>query len=69
MTRLLGGKNGLPDGWDKAAEMLRKTAETVLRVTFGKRKGDRETWWWNEKVQKRSKKNERGKESMGQNKR
>ena len=31
--------------------MLRKTAETVLGVTFGKRKGDRKTWWWNEKVQ------------------
>ena len=30
--------------------MLRKTAETVLGVTFGKRKGDRETWWWNEEV-------------------
>ena len=21
-------------------------------MTFGKRKGDRETWWWNEKVRK-----------------
>ena len=31
--------------------MLRKTAETVLGVTFGKRKRDRETWWWNEEVQ------------------
>ena len=31
--------------------MLRKTAENVLGVTFGKRKGDRETWWWNEEVQ------------------
>ena len=31
--------------------MLRKTAETVLRVTFGKQKGDKETWWWNEEVQ------------------
>ena len=31
--------------------MLRKTAETVLGVTFGKRKEDRETWWWNEEVQ------------------
>ena len=31
--------------------MLRKTAETVLGVTFGKRKGNRETWWWNEKAQ------------------
>ena len=50
MTRILGGKDGLPDEWDKTAEMLRKTAETVLGVTFGKRK-DRETWWWNEEVQ------------------
>ena len=52
MTRILGGKDGLPDEWDKTAEMLRKTSETVLEVTFGKRKGDKETWWWNEKVQK-----------------
>ena len=51
MTRILGGKDGLPDEWDKTAEMLRKTAETVLGVTFGKRKRDRETWWWNEEVQ------------------
>ena len=51
MTRILGGKDGLPDEWDKAAEMLRKTAETVLGVTFGKRKGDKETWWWNEEVE------------------
>ena len=26
VTRILGGKNGLPDEWDKTAEMLRKTA-------------------------------------------
>ena len=31
--------------------MLRKTSETVLGVTFGKRKGDKEMWWWNEEVQ------------------
>ena len=31
--------------------MLRKTAETVLGVTFEKRKGDRDTWCWNEEVQ------------------
>ena len=52
VTRILGGEDGLPDEWDKTAEMLRKTAETVLGVTFGKRKGDKETWWWNEEVQK-----------------
>ena len=38
VTRILGSKDGLPDEWDKTAEMLRKTAETVLGVTFGKRK-------------------------------
>ena len=52
MTRILGGKDGLPDEWDKTAEILRKKDKTVLGVTFGKRKGDRETWWWNEEVQK-----------------
>ena len=51
VTRILGGKDGLPDEWDKTAEMLRKTAETVLGVTVEKRKGDRETWLWNEEVQ------------------
>ena len=37
VTRILGGKNRLPNEWDKTAEMLRKTAETVLGVLFGKR--------------------------------
>ena len=44
LTRTLEDKDGLPDEWDKTAKLLRKTAETVLGVTFGKRKGDRETW-------------------------
>ena len=43
VTRILGGKDGLPDEWDKTAEMIRKIVETVLGVTFGKQKGDRET--------------------------
>ena len=30
VTRILGGKDGLPDEWDKTAEMLTKTAKTVL---------------------------------------
>ena len=63
MTRILGGKDGLPDEWDKTAEMLRKTAETVLGVTFGKRKGDRETWSWNEEVQESIKKNKEAKKA------
>ena len=51
MTRTLGGREELPDKWDKTAEMLKKKAETVLGVAFEKRKVDRETWWWNEEVQ------------------
>ena len=58
MTRILGGEDGLPDEWYKTAEILRKTAETVLGVTFGKRKGDRKTWWWNEEVQENIKEKE-----------
>ena len=50
VTRILGDKNALLDKWNKTAELLRKTAETVLGVIFGKRNGDRETWWLNEKV-------------------
>ena len=42
VTRSLGGKDELPDEWDET-EILRKTAETVLGVTFGKRKRDRDT--------------------------
>ena len=61
VTRTLGGKDGLPDDWDKTAKMLRKTAETVLGVTFGKRKGGRWTWWWNEEVQKSIKENKKAK--------
>ena len=43
--------------------MLRKTAETVLGMTFGKRKGDRETWWWNEEVQESIKENKEAKKT------
>ena len=60
---ILGGKDRLPDEWDKTAEMLRKTAKIVLGVTFGKRKGDRETWWWNEKVQESIKEKKEAKEA------
>ena len=49
VTRILGDKNGLLDEWNKTAELLRKTAETVLEVIFRKRNGDRETWWLNKK--------------------
>ena len=41
----------------------KKTAETVLGVTFGKRKRDRETWWWNEEVQESIKQNKEAKKA------
>ena len=43
VTRILGGKDTLPDDKGQNSGKLRKTAETALRVTFAKRKGDRET--------------------------
>ena len=36
VIRILGGKDELPDECDKTAQIVRKTAETVLGVTFGK---------------------------------
>ena len=63
MTKILGGKHRLPNEWNKTAEILRKTAETVLGVTFGKQKGDRETWWWNEEVQESIKQNKEAKKA------
>ena len=43
--------------------MLRKTVETLLGVTFGKQKGDRETWWWNEEVQENIKEKKEAKKA------
>ena len=40
VTRSLGGKDGLLDESYKTVKMIRKTAETVLGVTFKKQKGD-----------------------------
>ena len=43
--------------------MLRKTDETVLGVTFEKRKGGQETWWWNKKVQENIKEKKEAKKA------
>ncbi|KAK3548724.1 hypothetical protein QTP70_018470 [Hemibagrus guttatus] len=41
----------LPDDWETRAEVIRKTGRKVLGVSSGRRKEDKETWWWNEEVQ------------------
>ena len=38
VTRILGDKKGLLNEWNKTAELLRKTVETVLEVIFKKTK-------------------------------
>ncbi|KAI5629716.1 hypothetical protein C0J50_2217 [Silurus asotus] len=40
------------DDWATTAEVMRETARKVLGVTSGNGKEDKETWWWNEEVQK-----------------
>ncbi|XP_037876944.1 uncharacterized protein LOC101746905 [Bombyx mori] len=63
------------DCWDEMANSLRKTAKAVLGESKGKGIIDKDTWWWNENVQRelKEKKNtfkkwqlERGNESEKQ---
>ncbi|KAK3507843.1 hypothetical protein QTP70_001395 [Hemibagrus guttatus] len=51
LRQALGGQVVLPDDWETTAEMIRETGRKVLGVSSGRRKEDKETWWWNEEVQ------------------
>ncbi|KAK3535033.1 hypothetical protein QTP70_002217 [Hemibagrus guttatus] len=51
LRQALGGQVVLPDGWETTAEVIRETGRKVLGVSSGRRKEDKETWWWNEEVQ------------------
>ncbi|KAK3537718.1 hypothetical protein QTP70_017897 [Hemibagrus guttatus] len=55
LRQALGGQVVLPDDWETTAEVIRETGRKVchLGVSSGRRKEDKETWWWNEKVQDR----------------
>ncbi|KAK3535802.1 hypothetical protein QTP70_021115 [Hemibagrus guttatus] len=44
-------KSGGIAAWETTAEVIRETGRKVLGVSSGKRKEDKETWWWNEEVQ------------------
>ncbi|KAK3550531.1 hypothetical protein QTP70_000024 [Hemibagrus guttatus] len=51
LRQALGGQVVLPDDWETTAEVMRETGRKVLGVSSGRRKEDKETWWWNEEVQ------------------
>ncbi|KAK3534319.1 hypothetical protein QTP86_014230, partial [Hemibagrus guttatus] len=51
LRQALGGQVVLPDDWETTAEVVRETGRKVLGVSSGRRKEDKETWWWNEEVQ------------------
>ncbi|KAK3516864.1 hypothetical protein QTP70_027080 [Hemibagrus guttatus] len=51
LRQALGGQVVLPGDWETTAEVIRKTGRKVLGVSSGRRKEDKETWWWNEEVQ------------------
>ncbi|KAK3571820.1 hypothetical protein QTP86_020578 [Hemibagrus guttatus] len=50
LRQALRGQVVLPDDWETTAEVIRETGRKVLGVSSGRRKEDKETWWWNEEV-------------------
>ncbi|KAK3560311.1 hypothetical protein QTP86_006300 [Hemibagrus guttatus] len=46
LRQALGGQVVLPDDWETTAEVIRETGRKVLGVSSGRRKEDKETWWW-----------------------
>ncbi|KAK3535204.1 hypothetical protein QTP70_004759 [Hemibagrus guttatus] len=51
LRQALGGQVVLPDDWETTAEVIKVTGRKMLGVSSGRRKEDKETWWWNEEVQ------------------
>ncbi|KAK3543987.1 hypothetical protein QTP70_032746, partial [Hemibagrus guttatus] len=51
LRQALSGQVVLPEDWETTAEVIRETGRKVLGVSSGRRKEDKETWWWNEEVQ------------------
>ncbi|KAK3545937.1 hypothetical protein QTP70_016961, partial [Hemibagrus guttatus] len=51
LRQALGGQVVLPDDWETTAEVIRETGRKLLGMSSGRRKEDKETWWWNEEVQ------------------
>ncbi|KAK3544446.1 hypothetical protein QTP86_012429 [Hemibagrus guttatus] len=51
LRQALGGQVLLPDDWETTAKVISETGRKVLGVSSGRRKEDKEAWWWNEEVQ------------------
>ncbi|KAK3568428.1 hypothetical protein QTP86_006930 [Hemibagrus guttatus] len=51
LRQALVGQVVLPDDWETTVEVIRETGRKVLGVSSGRRKEDKETWWWKEGVQ------------------
>ncbi|KAK3566679.1 hypothetical protein QTP86_003189, partial [Hemibagrus guttatus] len=51
LRQALGGQVVLPDDWETTAGVIIETGRKVLGVSSGRRKEDKETWWWNEEIQ------------------
>ncbi|KAK3541074.1 hypothetical protein QTP86_012309 [Hemibagrus guttatus] len=51
LRQALGGQVVLPDDWETTVEVIREIGIKVLGVSSGRRKEDKETWWWNEELQ------------------
>ncbi|KAK3567105.1 hypothetical protein QTP86_009809 [Hemibagrus guttatus] len=45
------GKERCQSAYNTTAEVIRETGRKVLGVSSGRRKEDKETWWWNEELQ------------------
>ena len=53
-----------PKDWNTTADVIRSVAKEVLGKSSGRRKHNKETWWWNEKVQHAIKKKKDAKREM-----
>ena len=52
VSLMLDGQDEAGISWELMAKSVRETAWKVLGTSSGQRKENKETWWWNEEVQK-----------------
>ena len=57
----------LPLDWGETSRGIRVIAKEVLGVTTGRTKGNKETWWWNSRVQEALKKKKEARKDLNRN--